>query len=124
MVNPQEQLIPMKKTAGIILALLLVLSVTGCAAGPHQLSRTVDDWDQKLYVDSPLLDGVLYVIPVIPIVKYAAAIGDFLVVDAYSFWIKDLWDGEGTAFEHYMVKPTDGSMQSLLIDDSKFMRVH
>ncbi|TAH34352.1 MAG: hypothetical protein EYC70_15510 [Planctomycetota bacterium] len=113
----------MKKTTGIILALLVVLLAVSCAAGPHQLARTVDDWDQRLYVDKPLLDGILYFIPVIPLAALVASIGDFLIVDAYSFWIKDLWDGEGTGYEHYEVAPVDGQMQSLLIDDAKFMRV-
>ncbi|RMH05160.1 MAG: hypothetical protein D6702_01195 [Planctomycetota bacterium] len=105
----------------LLVAVMAALLLPSCAAGPHQLQRTVDDWDHELYVDSPLLNGVLYVIPVIPIAKYAAAIGDFLIVDAYSFWIEDLWDGKGTGFQHYEVTPTDGQLGSLLIDDAGFL---
>jgi len=117
--NPNAQ--DMKKLI-ILLAVAATLVLPSCAAGPHQLSRTVDDWDHEMYVESPLLDGVLYVIPVIPIAKYVAAIGDFLIVDAYYFWIEDLWDGKGTGFQHYEVTPTDGALGSLLNDDAGFLK--
>ena len=108
---------------GKSLVLILILVLASCAAGPHQLQRTVDDWDQELYVDSPWINAVLWIVPVIPLAKGLAAIGDFFIVDAYSFWIHDAWDGAGTAFDHYQVSPTDGSMQSLLINGSKFLEV-
>ena len=44
----------------LLLALAATLVLPSCAAGPHQLTRTVDDWDHEMYVDSPLLNGVLY----------------------------------------------------------------
>ena len=94
-----------------------------CIVGPHQLSRTVDDWDRKMYVESPWLNGALHFIPVIPIVGFFASVGDFFVVDAYSFWFKDAWDGKGTAFTHFTVKPVDGAMHSLMSDDGKFLEV-
>ena len=106
----------------LLLALAATLVLPSCAAGPHQLSRTVDDWDHEMYVDGPLLNGVLNVIPVIPIAKFVAAIGDFLITDAYAFWIEDLWDGKGTGFQHYEVTPTDGVYGSLLNDDAGFMK--
>ena len=107
----------------LLLLAVAALILPACAAGPHQLQRSVDDWDHEMYVENPLLDGVLYVIPVIPIAKYVAAIGDFLIVDAYSFWVEDLWDGKGTGFKHYEVTPTDGAMGSLLNDDAGFLQV-
>lgn len=113
----------------IALALCLIAGVglTSCYAGPHQLRRTVDDWDQKMYVDSPWLNAVLWVVPVFPVLDFAAGIGDFFVTDAYAFWFKDAWDGKGTAFQHYQVQPASGedggTMKSLLMDDGKFLKI-
>jgi hypothetical protein len=104
-------------------ALLAITTFAACSAGPHQLKRSVDDWDAKTYVNSPWLDGVLWFIPVFPILHLGASIGDFLVTDAYAFWFKDAWDGKGTAFTHFNPTPTDGSMESLMIDDAKFMTI-
>ncbi len=73
-----------------------------------------------MYVDNPLLDGVLWIVPVFPIAEVLAYAGDFLVVDAWYFWTEDLWDGEGTGFDHYKVDAQDGSLGSLMNDDSKF----
>lgn len=105
-----------------ILSLAGLLALGSCAAGPQQLQRTVDDWDHQMYVKNPLLDGVLWVVPVIPIAHAGAAIGDFFVGNAYHFWFKDVWDGEGTGFEHKKVDATDGVLQSLLIDDAKWIQ--
>ena len=111
----------MKKLTTLLAALVMIGAVS-CAAGPQQLARTVDDIDQELYVDMPLVDGLLYVVPVIPFAKYVAAAGDFFIVNAYHFWVKDVWDGEGTGFTHY---DTDASekLKSLYLDDSKFLFV-
>ena len=107
----------------LCLSLALATTLAACAAGPHQLRRTVDDWDQKMYVQNPWLDGVLWVIPVIPLAFYGSMIADFFVTDAYSFWFKDAWDGKGTAFTHYNPVPTDGSMSSLLNDGAQFLGI-
>ena len=111
------------KKALVALPLLMALTLSSCAAGPHQLRRTVDDWDQKMYIDSPWLDGVLWFVPVIPIASFLASIGDFFVTDAYAFWLKDAWDGKGTAFTHFNPKATDGAMSSLLNDDAHFLEI-
>ncbi|MCC6672508.1 MAG: hypothetical protein IT458_15695 [Planctomycetes bacterium] len=107
----------------LALGLVSAIALTSCAAGPHQLKRTVDDLDQKTYVNSPWLSGVLWFVPVFPLLHFFAAIGDFFVVDAYSFWIKDAWDGKGTGFKHFEVTPTDGQMRSLMLDDGKFLEI-
>src|SRR5690606_5226965 len=112
----------MKKLASA-LALAAVVSLTSCASGPHQLARTVDDWDQKVYINSPWLNAVLYIVPVFPLAQFGAGIGDFFVTDAYAFWFKDAWDGKGTGFEHYKQNWTDGRMKSLLMSDSGVIRI-
>ncbi len=109
---------------GIVLALLLSFSFTSCAAGPHQLQRSVDDWDREMYVESPWLNAVLWVVPLIPLAQVGAAIGDFVVTDAYAFWIEDAFTGgNGTGFEHATVDQPDGHMTGLLIDDGKWLQI-
>ena len=110
------------KKFGILLAALVLLGVTSCAAGPQQLFRTVDDIDQELYVEQPIVDGILYIIPVIPLAKYVAALGDFFIVNAYHFWVEDLWDGEGKGFIHYDPDASE-KLKSLYLDDSTFLFV-
>lgn len=112
-----------KPLLALLATTVMCFSFTSCAAGPHQLKRTVDDWDHKMYVSSPWLDAVLWVVPMWPILYFGAGIGDFLIVDAYAFWFKDAWDGKGTGFKHYDVAPTDGQMTSLLADGSKFLEI-
>ncbi len=105
-----------------LVGLAAVLS-TACAAGPHQLQRTVDDWSNQNYVNSPVMNGILHVIPVIPVVAGCAAIGDFFITDAAAFWLDDAWDGQGTAFRHLAVTPKDGAMESLLIEGSGWLAI-
>lgn len=104
-------------------AAIVPVLFAACAAGPHQLSRTVDDWSNKNYVQSPVMNGVMHLIPIIPLVSACAAIGDFFITDAIAFWFDDAWDGHGTGFEHLAVTPTDGQLQSLLIEGSGWMSI-
>jgi hypothetical protein len=112
-----------KIIASLALGTVATLSMTSCSAGPHQLRRSVDDWDHKTYVNSPWLDGVLWFIPVIPLATIVAAFGDFFITDAYAFWFHDAWDGKGTGYEHLKVDATDGKMGSLLMDGSSWLQV-
>lgn len=105
------------------LTLGMCLALGSCAAGPHQLRRSVDDWDQKMYVQSPWVNAALWVIPVFPIVTTLAWVGDSFTTDPYAFWFKDAWDGKGTAFKHFDVQAIDGSMYSLLMDEGKFIEI-
>jgi len=113
----------MRKTFLAMSLALGCFSLTSCLAGPHQLKRSVDDLDQKVYVQSPWLSAVLWVVPVFPLANFGAAIGDFFVGDAYAFWFKDAWDGEGTGFEHYDMPTPDGRMRSLLIDGASWVKI-
>ncbi len=111
----------MRKIA-IALGLGLALVLGGCLAGPHQLRRTVDDFDQKLYVDSPIIDGILWFpIPAFYIGYWGASIGDFFL-DGYHFWIEDVWANEGKGFKH--IDPQGSKIvYSLMRDESKFAQV-
>ena len=111
------------RRAGLALA-LSCLMFAGCWSGPKQLTRSVDDWDNQLYVQSPWMDSLLWhVVPFFPVMKIAAGIGDILIVNPVSFWFEDAWDGKGTGFQHLDVEPTDGEMRSLMMDDSEVMNV-
>jgi len=105
-----------------LLCLTALASLGACSAGPQQLQRSVDDWDRELYVQKPLLDGLLHVVPVIPLAQFGAMIGDFLVINPYHFWLEDVWDGKGTNFEHAEVASTDGAVQSLMIDGAEVLQ--
>jgi len=112
-----------KFISSLALGAITAVSLTSCAAGPHQLRRTVDDWDHKMYVNSPWVDAVLWVIPVIPLANLVAGIGDFLVTDAYCFWLHDAWDGKGTGYEHLKVEAKDGTLGSLLSDGTGWLKM-
>jgi hypothetical protein len=107
----------------LALALVATLGFGSCASGPHQLFRTVDDWDAKLYTQSPWINGVLTFIPVIPIARGLAMFVDFFTTDMISFWFHDAWDGKGTGFKHKEFLGEDGYMGSLLLDDGKWFEV-
>ncbi|MFQ5507481.1 MAG: hypothetical protein ACE5F1_22180 [Planctomycetota bacterium] len=111
------------RKACLSLALILACAFTSCYAGPHQLRRSVDDWDAKLYTENVWLDAALWVVPVIPLASLVAGLGDFLVTDAYTFWAKDAWDGKGTGFQHAEYLGSDGHMKSFLLDGSKWLQV-
>lgn len=112
----------MKKLLASVAVCAVALTMTSCAAGPHQLKRSVDDWDHQMYVKSPWINAACWVVPVFPICNFVAGIGDFFVVDAYAFWFHDAWDMKGTGFKHADVPATDGAMGSLLGDGS-FLKV-
>lgn len=101
------------KTLKTLLFLGLAATMVSCSAGPKQLQRSVDDWDREMYVEKPLMNGVLHVIPVIPIIDFLATIGDVLIVNPYFFWSEDVWDDNGTNFDHAEVSDTDGHLDSL-----------
>jgi hypothetical protein len=104
------------------LTILLCLILCGCIAGPHQLRRSVDDWDQKIYVNSPWWNVALWIIPVYPVCHVTAIALDFAITDPYYFWFEDAWDGNGTGYRHLKVDWTDGWVDCLLSDRSGWTR--
>ncbi|GAB4152871.1 MAG: hypothetical protein Fur0037_21700 [Planctomycetota bacterium] len=112
-----------KKILALATAAIASVSLSSCLAGPHQLRRTVDDWDHKMYVNNPWVDGVLWFLPVFWLLNFGAQIGDYFVGDAYAFWFHDAWDGKGTGYEHAKVDATDGKVSSLLNDGASWLKV-
>ena len=106
----------------LALPLLLAATMPCCLAGPHQLQRTVDDWDHQLYVQNAWLDAGLWVIPVVPVTKLLALVGDFLLTDAVTFWLDDAWDEAGTGYQWLPVEATNGYVESLLRPRSGWTR--
>lgn len=101
---------------------LLAVTLTSCVAGPHQLRRSVDDWDHAMYVNSPRWNGVLWIVPVIPVATIGALALDTLITDPWAFWFGDAWDNAGTGFEHLPVEWPDGRMESLWLERSGWTR--
>ena len=89
---PDDPIHSMKKLSTAAL-LCGVAALSSCAAGPHQAQRSLDDFDQKMYIENPWLNGILWGVGVFPVATFGATIADFVVVDAYHFWGKDAWDG-------------------------------
>jgi hypothetical protein len=104
------------------LAITFGLLLTGCAAGPHQLSRSIDDWDQKIYVNSPWLNAAMWVVPIYPVMHVGARAIDFAITDPYYFWFQDAWDGNGTGFRHMHIDYTDGWVDCVLADRAAWIR--
>ena len=104
-------------------ALLPLALLAGCFVGPHQLRRSVDDWDHDLYVNSPWWNATLWLVPVIPVSSLGATVLDFLITDPWHFWFDDAWDGSGTGFRHLPVEWPDGKVDSLFLDRSLWTRV-
>jgi len=105
------------------IALLAVSCLAACAAGPQQLRRSVDDWDQKVYVNSPWWSATLWLVPVMPVAYVGAFVGDFLVTNPIAFWGEDAWDGKGTGYQHLHVEWTDGRQGSLYAPQSGWTKV-
>lgn len=105
------------------LLLLGVACLGACAAGPHQLRRSIDDWDHKSYVNSPWWNATLWLTMVMPVCYAGAFCGDFLITDPYVFWFEDAWDGKGTGFDHLEVPWTDGRMTSLWMERAGWTKV-
>ena len=89
---------PRKST---LLAFSLLLFLTGCTCGPSYLTRTVDDWQNKDYVENPVRAGVISdILPGYFLLKVLAAIPDYLILNPVQFWAVDIWKGKGVGFSH------------------------
>lgn len=106
-------------------AALLGVSLAGCWSGPQQLTRSVDDWNNQVYVDSPWINVFMHFpVPVFPVLGFVASIGDFLITNPIAFWGDDAWDSKGTAYRHWVVQPTDGEVHSLMMKDGDLLTVY
>ena len=113
------------RQAAAALTLTCCLALPSCVIGPRQLVRTVDDWDQELYVQSPWMDGVLNtIVPIVPLARLGAGLIDFFVGNPMAFWLEDAWDSKGTGYIHFNPEHTDGAVKSLLLKDGSFGTVH
>ena len=92
----------MKKTLFRSAALASLLLAASCVSGPRRLSRNFDTWTNQKYTENAWLHGALLqdVLPVYPIFGFVCAIGDWLIVNPYTFWTKDAWDNKGTGYEY------------------------
>ncbi|MCK5941070.1 MAG: hypothetical protein KAI24_03795 [Planctomycetes bacterium] len=112
----------MRNSMRIGVTAVLCTLLGACASGPHQLRRSVDDWDHQVYVNSPWLNAAMWVVPIYPTCHAVALVLDFAITDPWYFWCEDAWDGSGTGFQHLDVEWTDGHVDSLLSDRSGWTR--
>lgn len=92
----------MKRSLLIAALAATTLATTSCSSGPKQLSRTWDTYVNQKYSGDSWIHGALLqdIFPVYPIVGFAAAVGDTLILNPIQFWSKDAWDRVGTAYEY------------------------
>ena len=89
-----------RKLLGTLVLLGGIALTSACYSGPKRLQRSWDDYENKAYVENAWLSGILGVVPVYPLVMWAAGIGD-LFYNFYYFWFVDALDNNtGTAFLH------------------------
>ena len=66
----------MKKTLGLPLAVSTLVLMSSCYSGPRRLSNAWNDWTNQKYSENAWMHAVLSdIIPVYPIVGFAAALG-------------------------------------------------
>ena len=94
------------------LALAGLLSLTSCRSGPGRLSRSWDNHVNQKYSDDAWIHGALLqdILPVYPIVGFVAAVGDWLFVNPYFFWFKDVRGREGTSFVYDQAEGAEKSV--------------
>ena len=97
----------MKRLALVSLAILVLAAPIGCH-GPQKLSRSLDEWVNERYVESPWLVG-----NTLSHVLVAVATALTLTVDSfiniYYFWVDDakpFGTGRGTAYPFKAVSPS------------------
>jgi len=107
----------MKKTLATA-ALLAAITLSGCASGPRQLTRSWDDWVNQKYTQNAWVHGALLqdIIPVYTVVGFLATVGDVLILNPYYFWSKDAWDNKGTGYDHVNPEGAARSVDTLMDD--------
>jgi hypothetical protein len=91
----------MRRFTCVVLAVAVLVSVSGCMSGPSYLRKSATDWHNLNYEASPLTVGLITdVIPFYPLVFFLAWIPDTLILNPIQFWGWDVWRGEGAAFTH------------------------
>jgi len=112
----------MRTLTRLVLVATSSMLLGSCASGPHQLRRSVDDWDQKIYVNSPWLNAGMWLVGIYPVCHAGAIAFDFILTDPYHFWFEDAWDGNGTGYRHLEIDWTDGWTDCLFSDRSRWTR--
>jgi hypothetical protein len=97
----------MKRLALISLALLVLTAPMGCH-GPQKLSRSLDEWVNERYIESPWLVGnVLSHLLLAGATALTWTVDSF--INMYYFWVDDaqpFGNGKGTAYPFRAVTPT------------------
>ncbi|HEU4394748.1 MAG TPA: hypothetical protein VFS92_04220 [Planctomycetota bacterium] len=89
-------------TRNLVLIVMLVafaFVASGCVAGPWTFRESVDDWSANIYADNTLIGTLVYMF-VWPLGTWLGSIVDMVVFNNVAWWGQDLWDGNGTTFNH------------------------
>ncbi len=92
----------LNRTLATGLTLAALMTFSSCVSGPRRLSRNWDEYVNQKYSDDSWIHGALLqdIIPVYPLVGFAMAIGDYVAVNPYYFWTKDVKDRKGTSYTY------------------------
>jgi hypothetical protein len=98
----------MKRLAVVSLAfLILTAPLSGCH-GPQKLSRSLDEWVNERYIESPFFVGnTLSHLLLIAATTLTWTVDSF--INMYYFWVDDakpFGSGKGTAYPFRAVTPT------------------
>lgn len=97
----------MKKFALVALAfVVLAVPMVGCY-GPQKLNRSLDDWANQGYVETPWLYGNVLSYAVLSVANGLTWWIDGFV-NVYYFWVDDaqpFGKGSGTPFDHKAIVP-------------------
>jgi hypothetical protein len=98
----------MKRTVlALFAAVILVAPLAGCH-GPQKITRSLDEWANESYIESPWLVGNMLT----HLVLSAATAVTWTVdsfINIYYFWVDDakpFGNGKGTAYPFKAVTPT------------------
>ncbi len=97
----------MKKLVLAVLLVVFAVSAAGCF-GPQKLTRSLDDWTNQMYVESPWLAGNVISYYLIGLATNITWFVDGLIFNTIDFWgtsAQPFGSGTGTAFVHKAAGP-------------------
>ena len=98
----------MKRLAVVSLAFLILTAPLAGCHGPQKLSRSLDEWVNERYIDSPWFVGNTLAHVLIAVATALTWTVDSFI-NVYYFWVDDaqpFGNGKGTAYPFRAVSPT------------------
>ena len=98
----------MKRFAGAALAAVVLMAPLAGCHGPQKISRSLDEWANDHYIESPWLTGNTLSHLVLSVATAVTWTVDSFI-NIYYFWVDDakpFGTGKGTAYPFKAVTPT------------------